>query len=435
MSNVIVPTKEVQVQLRDALYSDRTKAAIKAVLPKHLTADRMIKVAFGAAMRTPTLLKCTPASFVTAVVQASELGLEPGSALGHAYLVPYWNSRARQYECQMIPGYRGLIALARRSGEIVSLTADVVHARDQFYYRRGIEERLEHVPFSPPPPAADSDEEALARWMLEADPGPIVAAYAVAKLRDGGVQFEVMNRAQLEKARAFSESKKRDDQRGKGPWHEHFDEMCRKTLVRRLFKYLPVSIELSTAFEVMERAEGGEGPAADLIGALDAEPTDNAPAQLPQGRPSATDQLKGTLKQNLRPVAAVAREPGGDDGEDDPPPFMPPTGSDSPRGGASNDADATGTSKETAPATGAQALAGPVTELRAHLEGKPRSNGSDAELAGVVGAWLKRRQDLVSEGLGDEALDVVRTELRSRGCGDPDRFIQGVVKNQKRTGT
>jgi hypothetical protein len=80
-------------------------------------------------------------------------------------------------------------------------------------------------------------------------------------------------------------------------------------------------------------------------------------------------------------------------------------------------------------------MAKPVAELVAHLAGKPRGGGSDKELAGVVGAWLKRRQDLLDEGLGEEALEAVRAELRSRGCGDPDRFIQGVQKNLGRTGT
>lgn len=420
MANAIVANRDRLQGLAGALSAKKDYLA--KCLPKHLTAERVIKVAIIAASKTPLLLNCTPESFVLAVIQASQLGLEAGSPLGEAYLVPYKD------QCTLIVGYRGLIALARRSGEIEAIEAHVVHAKDTLKLSYGLDAELVHTPWMPTPPENldELTDAAHAEWERTAHPGPMTAVYAVARLKGGVRQVEVMTRAEVDAIR------KRSRASGSGPWVTDYEEMAKKTVVRRLAKYLPMSIEMASALDDADRRERGEAvDVSAMVEGIDL----NAPAQLPQGRPSATDQLKGTLKQNLRPVAAVAREPGGDDGEDDPPPFMPPTGSDSPRGGASNDADATGTSKEAATGAGAQALAGPVTELRAHLEGKPRSNGSDAELAGVVGAWLKRRQDLVSEGLGDEALDVVRTELRSRGCGDPDRFIQGVVKNQKRTGT
>lgn len=241
-NNALAPSKERITSLMNLL--ERKRGTIASVLPKHITPERIIKVALSAASRTPLLLQCTESSFVLAVMQAAELGLEPGSALGHAYLVPYRNGKTGKYECQMIPGYRGLIALARRSGEIVSLEAHVVYANDKFRVRYGLEPVLEHEP------------------NLTGEPGDLVLAYAVAKLRDGGVQFEVMTRVQLEAVRRRSKAG------GSGPWVSDFDEMCRKTVVRRLFKYLPVSIELAKALEVDARVEDGEGP--DLSDVIDA---------------------------------------------------------------------------------------------------------------------------------------------------------------------
>lgn len=155
----------------------------------------------------------------------------------------------------------------------------------------------------------------------------------------------------------------------------------------------------------------------------------------------SVEQVRASLKEEPAPKATTGRAALGiapkatpkDDGDEPPP--DPPTGTDAPRGGspANTNAAATGTGKEAAPITGAHAMAKPVADLARHLAGKPRSNGTDKELGEIVSAWAKRREELANEGLGDEALDVVRAELRSRGCGDPDAFIQGVLR--KRTGT
>ncbi|AHF03418.1 recombinase RecT [Marichromatium purpuratum 984] len=188
-----------------------------AALPKHLTAERLSRVALGELRTNPRLLDCNPTSLMSAIVKASQLGLEVGSAMGHAYLVPY------KTECTLIIGYRGMIALARRSGEIQSITARVVYARDTFELEYGLEEKLRHIP--------STDE----------DPGQVTHVYAVAKLRDGGIQYEVMTRAEVEAVR------KRSRAGGNGPWVTDWSEMARKTVMRRLFKYLPMSIEMADA--------------------------------------------------------------------------------------------------------------------------------------------------------------------------------------------
>lgn len=209
---------------------------IKRALPRHMTPDRMARIALTELRRVPKLLDCNPKSFFGAVIQASQLGLEPGGGLGHAYLVPYGK------ECQLIIGYRGMIDLARRSGQIVSITARVVHAADDFKYSYGLDETLHHVP-------ATGD----------VDPGQLVYVYAVARLKDGGVQFEVMSRADIDKIRKRSKSS------GSGPWVTDYEAMAKKTVIRQIFKYLPVSVEQQRAIDLDDQAEQGFSQHNDLL--------------------------------------------------------------------------------------------------------------------------------------------------------------------------
>ena len=218
--------------LKDLL--DKAKTSIAAVLPKHLTPDRLIKVALVACSRTPKLLECTPSSVLQSVMTAAELGLDPSGALGSAYLVPYGNT------CTLIVGYRGLIDLARRSGEIESIEAHLVHAADLFVCEFGLNPRLVHTP--------DFDVE---------DRGPVRLVYAVAKLKGGGYQVEVMSFAEIERIR------KRSKAGNSGPWVTDWNEMARKTVVRRICKYLPLSVEVADTLSREDRAETG-GPVAAL---------------------------------------------------------------------------------------------------------------------------------------------------------------------------
>jgi recombination protein RecT len=180
-------------------------------------------------------------------MQCAALGLEPGGALGHCYLIPFENRRQNRTEVQFIVGYRGMIDLARRSGQIVSLEARAVYAKDKFEVELGLNSRIEHKP--------DWDAE---------DRGDITFVYAVAKLRDGGIQFDVMSRREIERVRNASAGyrvaeavAKKYNKTADSPWHSHFEEMAKKTVVRRLFKYLPVSIEIQRAVGLDEQADAG----------------------------------------------------------------------------------------------------------------------------------------------------------------------------------
>ena len=222
-------------------YLERYKSQIALALPKHLNPDRMARIVTTEVRKTPALLECSPKSLFGAVIQASQLGLEPGSALGHCYLLPFRNRKQKARDVQLIIGYRGMIDLARRSGQVISIVARAVYEADTFTYAYGLEDTLEHAPFE------------------GKDRGALTHVYAIAKLKGGGVQWEVMTRAEVDAIRA--QSKAADS----GPWVTHYDEMAKKTVVRRLFKFLPVSVEIQTAVGLDEQADAGVDQRNDAL--------------------------------------------------------------------------------------------------------------------------------------------------------------------------
>lgn len=202
-----------------AVLMKQYKSQIEAALPKHVTADRLMRVCLTELRKNPSLQKCDPMSFLGSVVTAASLGLEPGSALGQCYLIPYGN------ECQFQIGYRGMIDIARRSGNIISITAWAVYEGDEFTVVAGTEESLIHKP----------------KFETEV----MTHCYAVAKLVGGGVQFCVMSRKQLD-------SHRERYSKNNPAWKTAFEEMCKKTVIKKLFKLLPTSIELARAMESEE---------------------------------------------------------------------------------------------------------------------------------------------------------------------------------------
>lgn len=211
------------------------KGEIARALPKHMTADRMARIALTEFRKTPALMNCEPATLFGAVIQCAQLGLEPGGALGHAYLLPFENRKKGTTEVQFIIGYRGMIDLARRSGQIVSLEAHAVYEGDAFECKLGLNSDLTHVPDWNNANRVQDDK--------------LRFVYAVAKLKDGGTQFEVMSRAEVDAIRGRSKAA------NYGPWQTDYAAMALKTVIRRLFKYLPVSIEIAQAVTLDEKAE------------------------------------------------------------------------------------------------------------------------------------------------------------------------------------
>lgn len=226
-------------------FLERQKGQIAAALPKHIPADRMIRLACTEFAKNPMLQECTPVSVFGALIQASQLGLEVG-VLGQAYLIPFkkntkdkngqWSSTL---ECQFIPGYKGLIALARRSGEVTSIETNIVYERDTFSLKLGIDSNIAHEPY------------------LDGERGRARLVYGVAKFKDGGHHLEWMTIGDVERIRQKSKSK------DNGPWVTDYEQMVRKTLIRRMANYLPMSVELEAALQVDSAVTEGKGATID----------------------------------------------------------------------------------------------------------------------------------------------------------------------------
>lgn len=248
-------------------FLEKQKPQLAAALPKHVSPDRMIRLACTEFAKNPLLQKCTPVSVFGAIIQASQLGLEIG-VLGQAYLVPYRNTKNNTYEAQFIPGYKGLIGLARRSGEVTSIETNIVYANDRFDLKLGLETSVDHVP------------------NLDGDRGTPRLVYGVAKFRDGGHHFEWMTMGDVNKIRARSKAS------SNGPWVTDYEQMVRKTLIRRMSNYLPMSIELQQAIQIGDAAE--EGKRATLDGDFVVVQDDDQDDQQQEG-PASIDQDTGEI--------------------------------------------------------------------------------------------------------------------------------------------
>jgi len=195
------------------------KQDLKNLLPSHVNGERFIKSAMLAAYKNPDILKCDKVSVMAAIYTGAELGLDFTEAKGHAYIVPFGS------KATFIPGYRGLIDLARRSGAVNKIEAHVVYDNDEFEVEYGTASKIFHKP------------------VIDGGPqGKVIGAYAVAWMKTGETQCEFMNLEELNKIRNKSKSKS-------GPWATDTGEMYRKTVVRRLFKYLPSSPDMEKALE------------------------------------------------------------------------------------------------------------------------------------------------------------------------------------------
>lgn len=262
-SNAVAKRQSALQQKQSTLAQkiEAMKPEIARALPKHLNPERVARIAVTVMRRTPQLAECTPESFLGALMTCAQLGLEPGP-LGHAYLVPYGR------EVTFIAGYRGLVDLARRSGQVQSVSARVVREPDEFSYEFGLDPKLHHRP-------AGAD-------------GEVTHVYAVIRYKDGGYDFDVMTRGEVDAVR------KRSRASGSGPWVTDYAEMAKKTVLRRLLKTAPMSVEYQQAVSNDEQVR--TSTAADGIDltvplddpeAIDGEVVDE-PAPLPDSDPADT---------------------------------------------------------------------------------------------------------------------------------------------------
>ena len=227
-SKVNVPAQNQQApQMSMKDWINKSQYAISKALPSAITPERFTRMATTAVTMNPDLGECTPSSFIGAMLQAAALGLEPNTPLGQAYLIPYNRKDKRTgkfyKEAQFQIGYRGLIELAHRSGEFMSIEAHIVYENDEFDYELGLEPKLKHKP-------------ALR------NKGEMVWVYAVYKLQSGGYGFEVMSREDIEKHRdKYSQAK------SFSPWVTNFEAMAKKTVIKQALKYAPLKSEFVKA--------------------------------------------------------------------------------------------------------------------------------------------------------------------------------------------
>lgn len=208
------------------------KPEIEKVLPAHVTPDKFMRVVMTAISQSPELYHADRRSLLTSAVKAAQDGLLPD---GRDAAFVIFNSKEkvtegnRQVErwvkkVQYMPMVAGILKKVRNSGELLSIVANVVFERDEFRY--WVDDAGEHVTHEPN--------------VLADDRGRLIAVYAIAKTKTGGVYVEVMSRGQIEQVREVSKSK------DSGPWKSWYDEMARKTVIRRLSKRLPMSTDLES---------------------------------------------------------------------------------------------------------------------------------------------------------------------------------------------
>ena len=225
----------------DLLLAERDRIA--AVLPRTITPERLIAVMVSSLRTTPKLAECSPDSLISSLHYCAELGLMPGP-LGHVYLVPYWNGQRKVYEAQPIIGYRGLLELIRRGSSIRVVTAYAVWPQDTFDVNLGTRPEVVHKP----------------AWT--ARQGDPYLFYAMASWDPETFDLEVMTRAEVDAIRARSRAK------DSGPWVSDYNEMARKTVLRRLAKRLPLAWEAAVAIGEEEAREYGDESAQRAWSAL-----------------------------------------------------------------------------------------------------------------------------------------------------------------------
>ena len=247
-----VPTDAEQPKGFPAML-EQFKGEIARALPKHINPDRRARIALTAFRMTPKLGECDPRSVFAAVIQASQMGLEVG-LMGEAHLVPFGN------QCQLIPGYTGLMKLARQSGLVQDIYAHEVRVNDSFTLKLGMERSLDHEPLTTLGGFPASDDER----------GDVAGFYAVAVFKDGSRTFVAMGRKEIEKIRDNSrgyQSAKR--YKKESVWDSDFTAMGLKTAIRRLCKFLPKSPELASALALDAAAEQGTAQNLNLTDVIE----------------------------------------------------------------------------------------------------------------------------------------------------------------------
>lgn len=249
LKNQLAEQKKKQPQTIQQWVKGYEKQIAKA-LPSVLTPERFSRMVLTAITKTPKLATCNPASFIGSMLTAAQLGLEPNTPLGQAYLIPYGN------ECQFQIGYKGMIDLAYRSGEFQCIMSEIVYENDEFTFEYGLNANLVHKPCM--------GERGEMKWV-----------YAMYKLKDGGYSFVVKSIDDI-----IKHGKKYSKTYNNGPWKTAFEEMAKKTVIKQLLKYAPLKSDFAhgiAADETVNTLDIGEEELT-VISAADYEITESGEA-------------------------------------------------------------------------------------------------------------------------------------------------------------
>jgi len=217
-------TDKGQTEIQTLL--NKMKDEFRKVLPETIKPDRLIRIALTEMRMNPRLFDASKESLLGALMVSAQLGLEPG-ALGYCYLVPYQNKKTGQLEIQFQLGYKGILELVRRSGQVENIEARVVYEKDKFDFEYGLTPKLVHKP-------------ALK------ERGKPVAVYAIARFKSGATAFDIMSVDEIEAI------KKRSKSPEYGPWVTDWEAMAKKVIIKRLCKYLPLSVDVQRGLAVDE---------------------------------------------------------------------------------------------------------------------------------------------------------------------------------------
>jgi recombination protein RecT len=246
-SRQLTPVEKKFSQMKQLLAGNMK--AITSALPAHLKPERLARIVMTTLQKNPKLLECTQESFLGCVLSCAALGLEPDGLLGQAYLIPFRSKG--QTICTLVPGYKGLMKLARQSGEIATIDAHEVCLGDGFAYRYGSDPMLKHRPAEPPIVEIEAAKDKPPVRMPDPNwqPGAITHFYAVAKMKDGTVQFTVMRKWEVDEIRDGSQGYQSAKANNYDhPWMTNYVEMGKKTAIRRGSKMWPASVDKDNLF-------------------------------------------------------------------------------------------------------------------------------------------------------------------------------------------
>ena len=225
-----VEKQEVRIT-KSMTIADMIKALepeIKKALPSVITPERFTRMALSALNSTPKLEECSQMSFLAALMNAAQLGLEPNTPLGQAYLIPYNNKG--KLECQFQIGYKGMIDLAYRSDSVQTVQAEAVYEKDHFEYELGLNTKIIHKP-------------------VLKERGEVIAFYAIFKLNNGGFGFSVMSKEDMDQ---YASQYSKSFGSSSSPWKINYESMAKKTVIKQALKYAPIKVDFQKAITLDE---------------------------------------------------------------------------------------------------------------------------------------------------------------------------------------